>query len=320
MEFQKEFHAINEKANLILEQIEDSEISQSRIDRITITLKETNTDIQDITIQLEKEKRDVENLKNMSFTKLYYTIIGERETQLNKEEMEVFQVKANLNKFLAEKANYEKKLDDLKLKLKNSESLQIQYENLMDKKSQLVKVHNPELWDKIEKNQNKINHAKYRMKGIDEAIVEGNVAKSYMPAVIKMLTSAKNWGIADMMGGSFLATWVKHDYLDSAQYLIQQFQIHLASFNQELKDIGGSIDFDMQIGKYLEFADFMYSDIYANWIVQEKIGEFRKKINKLHNKLIGFLCNLQIEIVKNKNEIMELEEENEKILQEYNSL
>lgn len=108
---------------------------------------------------------------------------------------------------------------------------------------------------------------------IHEAIVAGQIALNSLGKAKEHLSSAKSWGLFDMLGGGFFASMIKHSKLDNAQEEMEIARRNLKIFQRELKDIRVPIDFRIDIGSFLTFADYFFDGVVADWMVQSKIKE-----------------------------------------------
>lgn len=73
---------------------------------------------------------------------------------------------------------------------------------------------------------------------------------------LEKLSSASNWGIADVLGGGFLTTSIKHNKIDDAKYFIEQAKEEIQNFGKELSDLDRTSGLNFQIREFLIMADF----------------------------------------------------------------
>ena len=76
-----------------------------------------------------------------------------------------------------------------------------------------------------------------------------------------------------MLGGGFFASMVKHSKLNNAQEEMEMARENLRIFQRELRDIRVPIDFRIDIGSFLTFADYFFDGLVADWMVQSKIND-----------------------------------------------
>ena len=117
-------------------------------------------------------------------------------------------------------------------------------------------------------------------KEIDEAIAAGERALSSLGAAEKSLDSAKNWGLVDMLGGSMTNTFVKRSRMQEASRYLEEARENLRSFAGELSDVempDGSL---LNGTDLLAFADYFFDGYAADYMVQSRIQDTRRKIEQ----------------------------------------
>ena len=118
----------------------------------------------------------------------------------------------------------------------------------------------------------------FMRKEAQEAIDAGERALRGLHAAEEKLKSAGNWGIFDMLGGGFFSSYVKLSKIRVAKILLEQAKEELTEFQRELKDVGGTLDLQVEIGDFLTFADFFLDGFVADYLVQNKISDAREDI------------------------------------------
>ncbi len=94
------------------------------------------------------------------------------------------------------------------------------------------------------------------------------------------LSSARNWGFLDVLGGGLIVDLIKHSKLHNAQAAME----HVNAIMQELQQVLGSIsipgDYRMEVGGFATFADFFFDsgivDIYMTAKIMNSLSEVRK--------------------------------------------
>ena len=114
-------------------------------------------------------------------------------------------------------------------------------------------------------------------KEVNEAIAAGERALSSLAAAEKSLSSAKNWGLVDMLGGGMLTTFIKRSRMSEAARYLEDARDDLARFRTELSDIDMPDGWALG-GDFLSFADYFFDGFVADFLVQSRIQETRHKI------------------------------------------
>ena len=107
-------------------------------------------------------------------------------------------------------------------------------------------------------------------KEMREAIEAGENALYSLRAAKEELRKAGNWGIADLLGGGFFVSLIKHSKMDEASRLMEQARYDLKKFQKELRDVTVNTDLSLNCGDFLTFADFF-------WTVSLPTGWFSRR-------------------------------------------
>lgn len=115
---------------------------------------------------------------------------------------------------------------------------------------------------------------------VQEAIYAGEKALRSLQMAREKLNSARNWGIADLFGGGFFMDMMKHSKLSSASAYLDDAKRDLHVFQRELRDVQVPMNFGVEIGEFLSFADFFFDGLVADYLVQSKISEARDQVEE----------------------------------------
>ena len=118
-----------------------------------------------------------------------------------------------------------------------------------------------------------------RRREIEEAAAAGEKALYSLENAREKLQGAKNWGIFDMLGGGFFTDMVKHSKLSDATAYMEDAKNQLLVFQRELRDVQVPLDLRMDISSFLNFADFFFDGIVADYLVQKKINDAREQVD-----------------------------------------
>ena len=117
------------------------------------------------------------------------------------------------------------------------------------------------------------------LREIREAIDAGNLTLQYLNRAREELNAASNFGIADMQGFDFIGGIGKHMKLSNAQKEMEAAKWQVMNFQKELRDVSGILNFQVDIGGFLTFADFFFDGILADVFVQSKINDAKKQVD-----------------------------------------
>ncbi|MGM9912310.1 hypothetical protein [Floccifex sp.] len=127
-----------------------------------------------------------------------------------------------------------------------------------------------------------------------EAINAGYLALRSLLEAQKSLNSAKNFGIWDMLGGSFLSTMAKHSKMDQAKQYMEQAKYDLKKFSKELNDVNIIYHLDIENNDFLSFADWFFDGFVVDWMVQDRINKASYQVEEAIRRVENIIRQLQI--------------------------
>lgn len=108
------------------------------------------------------------------------------------------------------------------------------------------------------------------------------------------LSSARNWGFLDVLGGGLLVDLIKHSKLNNAKYSMERVNYLMQELQRTLGNISVPNDYRMQIGGFATFADFFFDsgivDVYMTAKIMSSLNEVRRLKDRcydLKSKLQG---------------------------------
>ena len=128
---------------------------------------------------------------------------------------------------------------------------------------------------------------------IREAIDAGERALISLRAAQDKLNSARNWGIFDMIGGSFFSSLMKRSQIDGASEYMAQAQLDLRRLQKELRDIQVPMDLKIEVSDFLSFADVFFDNLLVDWMVQNKSAEARGQVEDAIFRVESILMDLR---------------------------
>ncbi len=114
---------------------------------------------------------------------------------------------------------------------------------------------------------------------IREAIYCCDRVVEKIDVALDQLKHARNWGLADMLGGGFLISLFKHGKLDQVEMALTEVERELKVLQRELKDVSGNIRLSLNNTELNRFFDVFVDNIFSDLNTQSKIG---KATNELY--------------------------------------
>lgn len=132
-----------------------------------------------------------------------------------------------------------------------------------------------------------------RDKEIREAEIAGQRALSSLREADRQLGSARNWGLVDIFGGDMISGLFKHMKVNNASQCVEQAKRDLMVFSDELGDVRGIENMNVDVGGFLTFADFFFDGLIADVWVQSKINDSRRQVQEAISRVEYILRQLK---------------------------
>jgi DNA repair exonuclease SbcCD ATPase subunit len=257
-------------------------------------LEQERSRLAELESMLEKEDRDVTQLENLSIKGLFYTILGSKEEQLQKERQESLAARLKYDRSRYEVDELSREASDLKDKLSGLEDVDARYQSVLAQKADLLAHSDDPQARKLLELSDQLADAQADSREIREALDAGQAASNSLKHVIEALQSASGWGVWDMLGGGLLATAVKHSRMDEARDAAYHTQDLLRRFRRELADVPGLPgNLVEEVGSFETFADYFFDGLIVDWVVQSKIDRSLENTRSAYDRVATILSRLQ---------------------------
>ena len=101
------------------------------------------------------------------------------------------------------------------------------------------------------------------------------------------LSSARNWGFLDVLGGGFFVDLIKHSKLNNAKVTMDKVNYLMGELQRVMGSIAIPADYRMKIGGFATFADFFFDsgivDVYMTAKIMSSLTEVRKLRDKCYD-------------------------------------
>lgn len=282
----KDFTEFNDRLRDTKEKLIKYNKSKNRLALVKNEIVENKKSEEELGYFLKQRSKKIKKLEKCSLLKVIYTIFGILENKLNK---------ATIN-YLSLKLKYDNLIDLIEDQLKEKKylknicsdlnTIEKKYDALLKEKEKILISENAEVKKELMELYSKINESEIKIKEINEAIETGKLMSQSIMNLVKILSSAKNWGIFDILGGGIIATAAKHSKLNNAKSELLKVQKLAGNFEKELIDINKTyqIQTDITIGGFLKFADYFFDGFLSNILIHSKISDGHSKSVDLLNK------------------------------------
>ena len=270
--------------------------------------------VQDLEKVMQNEQADVDRLERTSMASLFYSMMGKKEAQLDKEKVEAFAAKVKYDSAVQELQLVENDIHDLEVHLQEIADCEKQYQELLAQKACAIKESASETAQQLLTLEEKIAELQSQKKELREAISAGSSALTSIKSILSDLDAASGFGTWDLLGGGMLSDLAKHSYLDEAQGKVQQLQSELRRFKTELADITIQADLQVSVDGFLRFADYFFDGVFADWVVMDKINQSQSSVQDTKNQVEEVLSRLHHMEVAADQQILSLESQKNSVI------
>jgi hypothetical protein len=128
---------------------------------------------------------------------------------------------------------------------------------------------------------------------IEEAIQAGRSAMQALDDAERNISSARSFGVWDMLGGGFISSMLKHSKTDEAQRCIERAQYALQNFRKELSDIQMEADLKVNSDGLTKFFDIWCDNFLVDLMVQSKIKKAQETIRQAKRNVQEMISRLE---------------------------
>lgn len=286
------------------------------LDRTQNMLNEQTSRLTELETTVKKEGADVEKLEGLSLAGLFHSVLGDKQTQLEKERQEYLAAKLKYDECKYSVSALERDINGLKTRIAGLGDINSKYRAVVERKEQLISQGNDRNASKLIEFSEALADVQSDIRELKEAIEAGKAVSAGLDGVVGFLKSARNWGTFDMLGGGLIATAVKHSKIDRARESVHHVQQLMRIFQRELADIDSRTDIDLDIGSFLTFADYFFDGLIVDWVVQSRIGRSLDSAVQAAERVHGIVQQLQINLKKTQTKRNYIEQEKHKLIEQ----
>ena len=238
-----------------------------------------NTRRHELTQALGKEKGDVERLEARSLNRLWLSLTGKLEDQLDAEQREALAVQVRLEAVEKQIEELTKSKEARRSELSGLSDCERQYAALIARKEAYLRSTDLKKAEQFHELDNAALKLYSLTQEIDEAMHAGRAVMAQIDNIRTNLNSAEEWGTWDLLGGGGIVTHaIKHSHLDDAQAGINHLQVLLNRFHTELTDVQVSRKMTAEIDGFLRFADWFFDGLFTDWAVLSRIKDSQQQL------------------------------------------
>jgi hypothetical protein len=291
---------------------------ERRISEMGAEQREAGETVRRLQAQLADEEHDVERLEGVSLTGLFYSILGSKEAQLEKERHAVLAAQLKYTEAERRHASLAQELELARRELAALAGAPAQYAALLKQKESAMSGAAGDGARQLAQFGEREQQLYFQVQQLQEAQVAGQRADAALATVAAALNSAEGWGTWDMLGGGLIATAVKHSHIDDARAAAHGAQGALTAFQRELKDVSAEVHVDsVAIDGFDKFADYFFDGLIADWVVQNRINDSLQSVRNSRSEVAGLMHSLDRRLAKAASALEALREERASFIAQY---
>ncbi len=224
---------------------------------------------------LEKENRDLERLRNDSFSNTLLKLFGNFDRRYDKEYREIIGAKVEFDKAYAMKIAAARRVKEVEADI---EEKKLRLRNI---KEDVLRRH-PDMNQVISERQQQILAIQHEWRETNEAEQAGLAVLEALSDIISGLDAADAISTWDLItDSSLILDFLKNDKLDAAEASLLHLEQTVYMFARELRDLDFVFESDLEtISSTQRALDIFFDNIFSDWgtkaIIEKNIETLKK--------------------------------------------
>jgi len=224
---------------------------------------------------LEKENRDLERLRNDSFSNTLLKLFGNFDRRYDKEYREIIGAKVEFDKTYAMKIAAARRVKEVEADI---EEKKLRLRNI---KEDVLRKH-PDMNQVVSERQQQILAIQHEWRETNEAEQAGIAVLESLSDIISGLDAADAISTWDLItDSSLILDFLKHDKLDAAEASLLHLEQTVYTFARELRDLDFVFESDLEtISSTQRALDIFFDNLFSDWgtkaIIEKNIENLKK--------------------------------------------
>lgn len=244
-------------------------------------------------IAMQDEQSDVDRLEKKTLASFWYGLLGKKEALLDEERREAYAAAVKYEAAVRELEALDADISRCVQELAEISGCGEQYAQVLAEKTQALKNSGSAAASEVLQLEQQLSRLESREKELNEAISAGNSARMAAKAVLQNLSDAEHYGTWDLVGGGLFADIAKYGSLEDAQQQAEYLQKQLRRFRSELADVTIEENIQVQIDGMLQFADYFFDGLLADWSVLKRIQSSAERVRRVDYQIQSVLNRLE---------------------------
>ena len=227
---------------------------------------------------LEKENRDLERLRNDSFSNTLLKLFGNFDRRYDKEYREIIGAKVEFDKAYAMKIAAARRVKEVEADI---EEKKLRLRNI---KEDVLRRH-PDMNQVISERQQQILAIQHEWRETNEAEQAGLAVLEALSDIISGLDAADAISTWDLITDSCLILdFLKNDKLDAAEASLLHLEQTVYTFARELRDLDFVFESDLEtISSTQRALDIFFDNLFSDWGTKAIIEKNLENLKKLQD-------------------------------------
>jgi CTP-dependent riboflavin kinase len=290
----EEYDRINSELQQLQSQIVEKQWIEKRLNEISAELIQQKELVVQLKQQLDKEQNDVKNLEGLSLSGLFYSILGNKDQQLEKERQEALMMQLKYDEARQSLALKEADLQAIQKRMQQIEDAEKRLNATLEIKLSLLLSAPNAVAQKLKMLHEQGQALKKEKQEIGEALEAAKAYLQLLSTLIKQLRSAKDWGTWDVLGGGMLSSYVKQQRLNEVRNTVNSLRHYESNFRRELSEVRPSGALNVEVSSFEGMLDMFFDNLITDWIVQQRINRSLAGAQKAYDEVVRILSALKV--------------------------
>ncbi|GFZ34160.1 hypothetical protein CSC2_46860 [Clostridium zeae] len=311
---------LNEKIRKAKEEIKEKEHIERKLKSAENLFSEYESELKHIKERLHKEEMDIKKFEGITLSNFLALLFHNKEEKLDKERQEYIKAKIEFDQC---EQKMKAALDDvnlLRIKFNSVRDADIKYKRLIEEKeSDIKKFGSTDTKERLNSMENDRLIISMDIKELKEAIFAGERLLGAIDSASESISSAMNWGKADIFMDSMVVSMAKHRRIDDAQVKLNNIPYLVDKFKKELSDVSivsNEISQTITFSSFTKAFDIFFDNIFTDIAVQSKIEDSYYKLKNLNSEVKRCTNRLQYRIELEQDRLIELDHKINKFIEE----
>lgn len=264
---------------------------------------------------LSSEAKDVERLESFSPTRIWASLRGSRDADLDKETAEREAARYAAAEAQARRDAAQRDRDGFAAQIGALGDVAARYGAALAAKDAWLRDTGSPQAAELAQIATERGELVARQRETAEALDAGVAARNLLGQADQLLGAARGWSTMDtFFDGGMLTDMAKYDRIDKATAVLHQADIALAAFSRELADIGVQGVRGVEVTGMTRTFDVFFDNIFSDMAVRSRIMEAADRTRQALSAVAGLLPELDAKRQQIGGQLAELDRRRERLL------